>query len=103
MSFSNKVFKVVRDIPHGKVMTYKEVATFAGNSKAYKVVGKILHKNPDMKNIPCHRVIRSDFNVGDYAYGGIEAKKKKLQAEGLIIEGDKVVFKIKKVKQLKVI
>lgn len=68
-SFKEKVFQVVRRIPRGKVLTYKEVARLAGRPRAYRAVGNILNKNRDFKNIPCHRVIRSDGKIGGYNLG----------------------------------
>lgn len=67
-SFTEKVHDVVRGIPRGKVLTYKEVAMRAGNSNASRAVGTILSKNFDPK-IPCHRVIRSDGSMGGYNRG----------------------------------
>jgi len=67
-NFKNKVFGVVRRIPRGKVLTYKQVAVFAGKPRAYRAVGNILNKNYDPK-IPCHRVIRSDGKTGGYNRG----------------------------------
>ena len=67
-NFPQKVFSVVRKIPRGKTLTYKEVAIRAGKPKAYRAVGNILNKNHDPK-IPCHRVIRSDGKTGDYNRG----------------------------------
>ena len=55
-------------------MAYKEVAKAAGSPLAFRAVGNVLNRNPDIKHIPCHRVIRSDGRAGDYRYG----KKKKL-------------------------
>ena len=66
--FQEKVFNIVKKIPEGKVLTYKEVAILAGRPKAFRVVGNILNKNYDVK-IPCHRVIRSDGRVGGYNRG----------------------------------
>jgi len=66
--FSQKVYAVVRAIPMGGVLTYKEVARRAGRPMAYRAVGSILHKNNDYK-IPCHRVIRSDGTLGGYNKG----------------------------------
>ncbi len=68
VSFKDRVYKVVRKIPKGKVLTYKQVAKLAGRPKAYRVVGSILSKNYDSK-IPCHRVIRSDGTLGGYNRG----------------------------------
>jgi methylated-DNA-protein-cysteine methyltransferase-like protein len=94
MSFSYKVFKVVRTIPKGEVMTYKEVAKFAGNEDAYRAVGNILHKNPDVHSIPCHRVVRSDLTLSKgYAFGGIKAQKKKLQEEGIVFKKNRILKK----------
>ena len=82
-TFTEKVKEVVRKIPKGKVLTYKEVAKKAGNVKAARVVGIVMSKNYD-KNIPCHRVIRSDGKVGNYNRGGEAAKRKLLKTEGYL-------------------
>lgn len=82
-TFSEKVYGVVKKIPRGKVLTYKEVARRAGNIKAVRAVGNILNKNFD-PNIPCHRVIRSDGKIGGYNRGA-KNKKKILKTEGFFI------------------
>lgn len=73
-TFTQQVYEVVSKIPKGKVLTYKEAAKRAGSPKAYRAVGNILRKNCD-RNIPCHRVIRSDGKAGGYN-GLINSKKK---------------------------
>lgn len=78
--FRNKVLRVVGKIPRGMVLTYQEVAKKAGNIKASRAVGNILNKNCDPK-IPCHRVIRSDGEIGGYNRGNI-LKKELLKKEG---------------------
>jgi O-6-methylguanine DNA methyltransferase len=82
MTFKEKVHSIVRKIPAGKVLTYKEVARRAGNKDAARAVGNILNKNFD-KNIPCHRVIRSDGNLGGYNRGE-NSKLNILRREGYI-------------------
>lgn len=81
-SFREKVVKVVANIPEGKVMTYKEVAEQAGNEKASRAVGTIMANNND-KNIPCHRVVKSDGSIG--MYNGLRGKSKEeiLKKEGV--------------------
>ncbi len=81
--FKAKIFSVVRKIPRGKTMTYKEVAKKAGRPHAYRAVGNILSTNYDPK-IPCHRVIRSDGKMGDYNRGGWRRKLQRLQEEGAL-------------------
>ncbi len=82
MNFQAQVYAVVKKIPEGKVLTYKEVAIKIGKPGAYRAVGNILNKNYD-PTIPCHRVIRSDGKVGGYNRGG-KSKIKILKAEGYI-------------------
>ena len=68
LSFQEKVLNVVRKIPKGKVLTYKQVAQKIGNPKAYRAVGNALNKNHDSA-IPCHRVIKSNGNTGGFNRG----------------------------------
>ena len=67
-NFKNKVLKIISKIKKGKVLTYKEVARLSGQPLAYRAVGNILNKNYN-KKIPCHRVIRSDGEIGGYNRG----------------------------------
>lgn len=85
-SFKEEVLRVVRDIPEGKTLTYKEVALRAGSPGAARAVGTIMANNSD-KGVPCHRVIRSDGKAGGYngIRGGREGSKEKadlLKREG---------------------
>ena len=82
-SFRDKVRTIVAKIPKGKSMTYKEVATKAGNPKAARGVGAIMRSNYN-RDIPCHRVVRSDGALGSYNRGGTERKRELLKAEGVI-------------------
>ena len=84
VTFSDKVRNIVKDIPKGKTMTYQEVASIAGNSRAARAVANIIAKNYD-KTIPCHRVIKSDGTTGGYNRGGIVAKRRLLESEGVVL------------------
>lgn len=79
--FTCRVLKIVSRIPRGRTMTYCQVAKLAGNSRAYRAVGNILHKNHNPK-IPCHRVIRSDGCPGGYNRG-TKNKIRILKREGV--------------------
>ena len=63
-------------IPFGKLKTYRDIAIAIGRPKAYRFVGTTLAKNPYPLLIPCHRVIRSDHQIGEF--GGGTALKKQL-------------------------
>lgn len=83
-TFTECVRDVVRKIPKGKVMTYKEVAIKAGNPNAARAVANIMAANYDL-DIPCHRVIRSDGGLGGYNRGGIKVKRDILISEGVTL------------------
>jgi methylated-DNA-[protein]-cysteine S-methyltransferase len=88
--FRFRIPAVVKTIPKGKVMTYKQVAEKL-NSIAYRAVGQVLKNNPDVKNIPCHRVIKSNGDIGGY-FGktsgeNIERKIKLLENDGSNLTG----------------
>ena len=83
-TFSTQVKCIVRKIPKGKTMTYKEVAIAARNPKASRAVANIMANNYD-ETIPCHRVIRSDGGLGGYNRGGIIKKRKILISEGVVL------------------
>lgn len=82
MTIEEKIHKVVKKIPKGSVLTYKQVAIKIGHPKACRAVGNILGKNVDPL-VPCHRVIRSDGKIGGYR-DGHEFKVKRLRDEGYI-------------------
>ena len=82
-SFKEKVLDVVKNIPRGKTLTYKEVASRAKNPRAFRAVGSIMAKNFDPA-VPCHRVIKSDGTLGNYNRGGTAKKMAILRKEGAI-------------------
>ncbi len=86
--FQEKIFKIVKKIPKGKILTYKEVAKLAGSPRAWRAVGNILNKNRN-PNVFCHRVIRSDGKIGGYAKGS-KLKEEILKKEGVKIIASKL-------------
>lgn len=91
VSFREKVLRVVKKIPRGRTLTYKEVAKMAGFPRAWRVVGNVLNQNKD-PNAPCHRVVKSNREIGGYRNGS-EKKIKLLQKEGIIIKHGKITFR----------
>lgn len=81
--FREAVFAVVKKIPKGETLTYKDVAERIGNPKASRAVGGALKINFDPA-IPCHRVICSGGSIGGYNRG-VEKKRSLLRAEGVDI------------------
>ena len=90
MSFSKKVMNLTKQIPQGKITTYKQLAAAAGNPKASRAVGSALNKNAQPIIIPCHRVIKSTGDIGGYS-GGKEKKAALLKKERIPIKEDKII------------
>ena len=87
------VYKVVKRIPKGKVMTYGQIATIIGTRDVRKI-GFALHANPDGSKIPCHRVVNKDGRLAPgYAFGGPNEQKAKLISEGVGFVDDNHVDK----------
>ena len=81
-NFQKRVYNTVKEIPKGEVLSYKEIAQLIGSPLAYRAVGNALNKNP-FKEVPCHRVIRSDGRFGGFTRGTKE-KIKILRKEGYL-------------------
>jgi methylated-DNA-[protein]-cysteine S-methyltransferase len=68
------------DVDYGHTASYAALAALAGNPKAVRAVGTACATNPLPVVVPCHRVVRSDGAIGNYA-GGVEAKRTLLELE----------------------
>ena len=89
MTFDERCYALLRQIPRGRVSSYKEMAHALG-TKAYRAVGNAMNRNPyPTDQYPCHRVVKSDGSIGGYAYG-TDAKVKRLEEEGLIVKSGKL-------------
>jgi methylated-DNA-[protein]-cysteine S-methyltransferase len=80
-TFREKVLGIVKKIPKGGSMTYKQVAIKAGNPLAARAVGAIMRTNYD-PTVPCHRVVHSSGTIGNYNRGGPSRKREILMSEG---------------------
>ncbi len=89
--YANGVWEFLQTIPKGYVVTYKQVAEYLGNPKLARVVGNILHHNPDELRNPCYKVVNSKGKLsGRFAFGGPSEQQRRLEAEGIIIEHNHV-------------
>lgn len=76
-------------IPEGKVVTYGDIA-HALHCKAYQAVGNAMAANPRPITVPCHRVVKGNGEVGNYALG-IDKKIELLHREGVKVENNQIV------------
>lgn len=95
MQFQEKVWKLMKRIPEGKVTTYKILAERLG-IKAYRAVGAAMNRNPygilscKGKNmVPCHRVVASSGHLHGFAHG-LKKKAELLENEGIRVVTNKI-------------
>ena len=78
--FQQSVFCALQAIPHGKILSYAELARDINKPKAVRAVGSANGHNPIAIIIPCHRVIGSNGSLTGFG-GGLDAKRHLLALE----------------------
>ena len=90
MNLDKKIYIKLLEVPEGMVTTYLELSNAVGLKNGQRAIGKIMNKNKHPVIIPCHRVVKSDGQVGGYAYGE-NVKTNMLSKEGIEIKDGKIV------------
>lgn len=93
--FERAVYEALLAVPKGKVISYGDLAKKAGFPKAARAVGSALNRNPFAPRVPCHRVVKSSGEVGEFAHGA-ERKIAILRSEGVKVEKGRIVEFAKK-------
>jgi len=89
LRIEERIYKKLLQVPCGKITTYGELSRSVGLKNGQRVVGQIMKKNPFPVIIPCHRVVKSNGDIGGYAFG-INVKKTMLSKEGICIKKDRI-------------
>ena len=90
--FFQKVYKVVKMIPSGRVSSYGLIAKYLGSTKSSRVVGYAMNASHQNSEIPAHRVVnRVGLLTGKYHFSGTTLMKDLLESEGVKIQNDRVV------------
>jgi len=90
LKIEERVYKKLLQVPIGYIITYQELANAVGLQNRQRMIGRIMKNNPFPVIVPCHRVVKSDGNVGGYAFGE-KIKKNMLQNEGIEIHGNTII------------
>ena len=89
-AFNDRVYALVRQIPHGKVLSYSKVAQLLGVPHGARAVGWALHNlgnNPDIEDVPWQRVINAQGYVSIKSIeNGAMVQRARLEAEGVIFD-----------------
>lgn len=82
-SVAEKVKRVIRAVPRGRVATYGQVATLAGSPFAARQVVWVLHSCSEKDGLPWHRIVNAGGRIALKPGAGYEQQKKLLQVEGI--------------------
>lgn len=84
-NFFEKVYKVTRLIPNGRVTSYGAIAKFLGTAKSARMVGWALHSSSSLENpVPAHRVVnKNGLLTGKNHFEGSSLMEQLLENEGV--------------------
>ena len=88
------VYDFLAAIPKGNVVTYGQIGEHFGSKNLARTVGNFLHQNPDGDKYPCYKVVNSQGKLADhYAFGGAQAQRARLEADGIAVVNGRVDLK----------
>ncbi len=87
--FRDDVYNLMAQVPYGHVATYGDLAALAGHPYAARVVGQIAHFGPG--GLPWHRLVNKAGVMARGYWGGPEAHRVMLEAEGVEINQFKII------------
>ncbi len=92
MTFANRVWRFVRRIPRGRVVTYGQIAAILGRPRGARAVGHAMRECPP--DIPWHRVVNAAGAISRRSrMSGMITQRLRLQAEGVALRGGRVSLK----------
>lgn len=95
-SFAQSVWRRIMEIPYGKTASYSNIAISLGRPDSVRAVATACARNPLLIVVPCHRVIRSNGDMGGYS-GGTARKRAMLKIERATISQDNVCLEGEKI------
>jgi len=81
--FTQRVVEIIKEIPEGKVMTYGQIASQAGNRRGARQVARFLHTLSTKYDLPWHRVINSKGEISLSDFESSNLQKLLLEREGV--------------------
>jgi O-6-methylguanine DNA methyltransferase len=86
------VYKLLKQVPRGRVTSYKALAKAAGHPNATRAIGGLMRRNPYAPIVPCHRVVYNDGRLGGFnGQKGVRDKVRILAKEGVDVKGGRIV------------
>ncbi|MCK4311613.1 MAG: MGMT family protein [Candidatus Cloacimonetes bacterium] len=94
-SFYIRAIEIIKKIPEGKVVTYGQIAKYAGNPRGSRQIARILHSSSEKHELLWHRVVNSKGKISFKPGCGFELQKSLLESEGVIFDKDKKINFVK--------
>ena len=92
ISFFERVYAVVRQIPKGRVTSYGAIARYLGSPQSARMVGWAMNASHNYYDVPAHRVVnRIGLLTGKHHFGGTKIMQQLLENEGIIIKENKIL------------
>ena len=89
--FFEKVYKIARKIPYGRVTSYGAIAKYLGAAKSARMVGWAMNASHLDDTVPAHRVVnRNGILTGKHHFDGINLMQQLLENEGVEVIDAKI-------------
>ena len=90
LSFFERVYEVVRQIPYGRVTNYGAIAKYLGAARSSRLVGYAMNASHN-KDVPAHRVVnRNGLLTGKHHFEGTHLMQQLLENEGVVVKDNQV-------------
>ena len=91
LSFFQKVYQIVRQIPYGKVTSYGAIAKVLGSPQSARMVGWAMNASHNLDDVPAHRVVnRNGLLTGKMHFSGTNLMQQLLENEGVVIVDNQI-------------
>jgi len=91
-NFFERVYRIVRQIPEGKVTSYGAIAKALGTARSARMVGWAMNASHNTEDVPAHRVLnRIGMLSGKHHFGGTNLMQQLLENEGIEVVNNQIV------------
>ncbi|MFL9831167.1 MGMT family protein [Flavobacterium sp. ST-87] len=91
-NFFERVYEVVKQIPHGRVTSYGAIAKFLGAARSARMVGWAMNASHSMEDVPAHRVVnRRGLLTGKFHFDGTNLMQQLLENEGIKVADNQII------------
>lgn len=91
-NFFDRVYAIVRQIPHGKVTSYGAIAKALGTTRSARMVGWAMNASHGLEDVPAHRVVnRKGLLTGKHHFDGTNLMRQLLESEGVVVIDNQII------------